>query len=216
MFISQTHAVACSVVWVVPAAVIITDGFLFFSNRFLLFRSRITVYSSYKVKLLSPQWMSVSLSLSKSSLEVEAALLTSLGLKNLCRFAGLSMSAGETSVELDDVHVHPSVNGWSHSGKSVSGRRGSNCRVSFTNASASEMVAPATPVPKEATPIGDEMRDDLSGFTTPKTWDERRSSPGKLCVEHRSPSSNRVKWKRPVHFWNIRGVVTWTNQNPKT
>ena len=97
------------------------------------------------------------------SLEVliggEAALLTSLGLKNLCRFAGLSMSAGETSVELDNIHVHPSVNGWSHSGKSVSGRRGSNCRVNFTSASASDVVAPATPVPKEALLL---------------RWDERR------------------------------------------
>ena len=39
----------------------------------------------------------------------------------------------------------------------------------------------------------------------------------------RSPSSSRVQWMcgktsmaRPVHFWNIRRVVTWTNQNPKT
>ena len=33
---------------------------------------------------------------------------------------GISTPAGETSVELDDLPVNPSVNGWSHSGTSVS------------------------------------------------------------------------------------------------
>ena len=33
---------------------------------------------------------------------------------------GISTSAGETDVELDDLPVNPSVNGWSHSGNSVS------------------------------------------------------------------------------------------------
>ena len=54
---SLIFSVASSVVWAVPLAVIITGGAFDVLNRSLFFWSLITFYSSYEVKLPSPQWI---------------------------------------------------------------------------------------------------------------------------------------------------------------
>ena len=77
---SQVYTAVSSVLWVVPFAVLVTEGSFDFWNRFLLLRSRVTF--THNMKCTSWKHSDFSLALCRSCPKRRRILLTELGLNN--------------------------------------------------------------------------------------------------------------------------------------